>query len=88
MRDRITQGIYSLLDYTGIMLVFHRHIKATEHYLEYHQNQMCWHEVVETIFSTRNPKKCGTKFIIDNERTYILFEKKGDTIWIINAKRK
>lgn len=87
MKPHIPQSLYSLLYYTSVSLVFFRKIEPSEHYLENHQHQMRWEEVVERIFKTKNPKKKGNKFIIEDENTYILFEIKNQTLWVINAKR-
>lgn len=59
-------------------------IRPTRHYLEHHQD-VPWHKVVEIILKTKNPRKKGNKFEIENS-CYILFEIKENILYIINAK--
>lgn len=71
-----------------IAVVYFTEIKPTEHYLEEHQREVPWHEVVEVILTTKNPRKKGDKFEIENDKYYLLFEIKGNVLYVINAKHQ
>ena len=81
------KGIYSLLDYLSVSLVYFIRIEKTDHYTEHHEHDVPWHEVIELIVSTKNPRKKGDKFQIEKGGYYLLFEIKGKTVYVINAKR-
>ena len=62
-------------------------IKPSEHYLDNHAQDVLWNKVIEIIFRTKNPRKKGTKFEIENGDYYLLFEIKDDVLYVINAKK-
>ena len=68
-------------------MVYFTDIKPSEHYLENHAQNVSFDKVVEIIFKTKNPRKKGTKFEIEDGDYYILFEIKDNVLYIINAKR-
>ena len=68
-------------------MVYFTKIEPTEHYLREHAHEVPWAEVVEIIFTAKSPRKKGDKFEIENDKYYILFEIKDDTLYVINAKR-
>ena len=67
-------------------MVYFTDIKPTAHYLEDSTNNLGWGKVVEIIFATKNPRKKGDKFEIEQDTYYILFEIKGNILYVINAK--
>jgi hypothetical protein len=79
--------LYSLLYYTSVILIHFSRIRATSHYLEEHARDVPWQKAVEIILSTKNPRKNGSRFEIDQDGYYILFEIKDKVLYIINAKR-
>lgn len=87
----IWKSLYSQLDYIFIALtaslVFYREILPSKHYLEEHTKDVPWEKVVEIIFATKNPRKKGSKFEIESNGYYVLFEAKKGTIYVINAKK-
>ncbi len=68
-------------------MVYFTWIRKTKHYKEHHEAEVPWHVVVELIITTKNPRKKGTKFEIELDGYYILFEIKSRTLWVINAKK-
>lgn len=68
-------------------MVYFTSIEPTEHYLKEHAQEVPWHEVVEIIFSTKNPRKKGDKFEIVCRGYYVLFELRNNVIYVVNAKR-
>ncbi len=68
-------------------MVYFTEIKPTEHYLENHQDDVPWSKVIEIILTTKNPRKKGTKYEIERNEYYLLFEIKGNVLWVINAKK-
>ena len=68
-------------------MVYFKEIKSTEHYKQEHERDVPWHTVIEIILSTKNPRKKGDKFEIENENYYVLFEIKDNTLYVINAKK-
>ena len=68
-------------------MVFFTRIEPTAHYLEKHINEVPWERVIELIFTTKCQKKKGTKFEIEKEGYYILFEIKDNVLYVINAKK-
>lgn len=64
-------------------------IRKTGHYIQHHEENFPWSDVVSVIFqSSKNMKKKGNKIEIETKRHYILCELKGGTLWVINAKRR
>ncbi len=69
-------------------MVYFTRIKPTRHYLEEHQDDVPWEKAVEIIFTTKNPRKKGSKFEIEKDGYYLLFEIKNNTAHVINAKKR
>jgi len=69
-------------------LVYFKDIKKTEHYIAEHEREVPWHEVIEIILTTKNPRKKGDRIEIKNGRYYVLCELKDQVLWVINAKRR
>ena len=69
-------------------MVYFREIRATEHYVEEHEHEVPWHDVIRIIVTTKNPRKKGNKFEIEQEGYYLLFEIKEKVLYVINAKRQ
>ena len=82
-----SKSINSLFYYICVNLVYFRKIEPTAHYLEHHASQSPWHDVVEVILKTNNPRKKGNRYEIETPHCYILFEIKDKTLRVINAKR-
>ena len=68
-------------------MVYFTSIKPTKHYLDHHSKNVPWDKVVEIIFTTKNPRKNGSKFEIENDGYYILFKIEKATLYVINAKK-
>ena len=68
-------------------MVYFTEIRPTEHYLENHASDVPWEKVVKLIFTTKNPRKKGEKFEIENVEYYLLFEVQNGILFVINAKR-
>ena len=68
-------------------MVYFTEIQPTQHYLEEHAEDVPWDKVVELIFTIKNPRKKGTKFEIEKDGYYLLFEIKNTVLYVINAKR-
>ena len=68
-------------------MVYFTEIQPSEHYIEYHEKDVPWHKVIEIIFNTKNPRKKGDKFEIEDENYYVLFEIKNNVLYVINAKK-
>jgi len=68
-------------------MVYFIDMEPTEHYLENHEKDVPWDEIVEIILSTKNPRKKENKFEIKKEGYYILFEIKENILYVINAKK-
>ena len=77
---------YTTLMQYGDNVVYFTDIKPSEHYLEHHAKDVPWDKVVEIIFKTKNPRKKGTKFEIEDGECYLLFEIKDNVLYVINAK--
>ncbi len=69
-------------------MVHFRSVRKTWHYIEKHEREVPWDKVVELIFTTKNPRKKGDVFEIENDKHYVLFSIEEGTLWVINAKRK
>lgn len=69
-------------------MVYFTDIKPTQHYIDEHEKDVPWHEVVEIILTTKNPRRKDNKFEIEKEKYYVLFEIKDNILYIINAKRR
>ena len=78
--------LYSIIYYILTTLIFFTEIKPSRHYLEEHQYEVPWHEVVEVILRTKNPKKNGDTYEIKNGY-YIIFAIRKGKLVVINAKR-
>ena len=68
-------------------MVYFTEIRPSEHYLEHHAKDVPWDTAVAIILRTKNPRKKGTKFEIENDQYYILFEIKDTILYVINAKK-
>ena len=68
-------------------MVYFTEIEPTDHYTKQHEKEVPWYKVIEIIFTTKNPRKKGDKFEIENDDYYILFEIKDNILYVINAKR-
>ena len=68
-------------------MIYYESIEPTKHYIEHHQQEVPWIKVIEILFKTKNPKKKGDKFEIENDGYYILFEIKEKVLYVINAKK-
>ncbi|MGV8162250.1 MAG: hypothetical protein ACP5N2_02860 [Candidatus Nanoarchaeia archaeon] len=69
-------------------MVYFTSIQPTNHYIEEHEKDVPWNEVIEVILFTKNPRKKDGKFEIDNDKYYLLFKIENQTVFVINAKRK
>jgi len=69
-------------------MVHFNEIVPTRHYLEEHQDDLPWHEVVSLIMTIKNPRKKGDKYEIDDGHHYLLFKIEEGKLKVINAKRK
>ncbi len=64
-------------------------IKKSKHYVEEHEQDVPWSEVVALILrSMKNMRKKGNKIEIENKRYYALCEIIDSELYVINAKRK
>ena len=68
-------------------MVIFTDIKPTRHYLKEHIKAVPWDKAVEIILTTKNPRKKGDKFEIENDDYYLLFEIRNNILYIINAKK-
>lgn len=68
-------------------MVYFKRLKKTRHYIEYHEQQFPWLEVVKIIRETKNPRRKEDKFEIKTEKYYVLFGMKNKKVYVINAKR-
>jgi hypothetical protein len=68
-------------------MVYFTEIQPSQHYLEEHAEDVPWDNVVELIFTIKNPRKKGDKFEIEHDGYYILFEIKETVLYVINAKK-
>lgn len=88
---RIGKGLYSHLDYIFVAiitsLVFFTRIEPSRHYLKEHAKDVPWHEAVEIILATKNPRKKNGKFEIETSKYYVLFEVENGVLYVINAKQ-
>lgn len=69
-------------------MIYFQRIQKTKHYVDNHEREVPWHEVVEAIFATKNPRRNGVVFEIDNEKIYVIFKVEKSILSVINAKRK
>ncbi len=70
-------------------MVYFTGIKKTEHYIEDHEKQVPFFEVIKIINrNSKNIRKKDNKFEIETNKYYVLFEIIDNTAYIINAKRK
>ena len=70
-RPQKTKAFNSLIDYICVGLVYFKSIVPTEHYLEHHVNDMPWAEVIHKLVTTKNPRKKGDNYEIDDGTCYI-----------------
>lgn len=70
------------------LVVYFTDIRTTHHYIKDHEREIPWGEVVWIVSNTKNPRKKGDKFEIENSDCYILFKVRSKTAYIINAKRQ
>ena len=68
-------------------MVYYESIVPTEHYIENHQKEVSWEKVLDIISKTKNPRKNGDKYEIDEDGYYILFKIEDGILYVINAKR-
>ena len=68
-------------------MVYFTEIKATKHYMNEHSKEVPWSKVVEIIFKTKNPRKNGATFEIEQDGYYLIFSIKNNVLLVINAKR-
>ncbi len=68
-------------------MVYFTDIQPTDHYLKEHAKDVPWDKVVEIIFATKNPRKKGDKFEIEEYGCYILFKIENNILYVINAKK-
>ena len=71
----------------GDGMVYFKEIRPTDHYLQEHEQDVPWNRVVEIIMATKNPRKKGGKFEIETNDEYVLFERRENIIYVINAKK-
>ncbi len=76
----------AFIDYQGTYMLI-KEIRKTEHYKEFHENQVPWDEVVRAILSTKHRRKKGDRLQIETNSLYILCKRQGTILWVINAKR-
>jgi len=70
-------------------MAYFREIRKSEHYRKFHEENVPWSEVVETIFSaSKRMRKKGGRIEIEDRKHYVLCELKNNALWVINAKRK
>ncbi len=70
-------------------MVYFTDIKKTQHYIEYHEKQVPWFEVISMISQSQKIiRKKDSKLEIENENYYILCEMINNTLYVINANRK
>jgi len=63
-------------------MVYFTDIRPTEHYLRHHAHEVPWHEVVNILFTTKNPRKKGANYEIENGH-YILFTVHNNILYVI-----
>jgi len=68
-------------------MVYFKEIRPTVHYSTEHEREVPWHKVVEIILTTKNPRRKGSKFEIEQNGYYILFAITNKVLYVINAKR-
>lgn len=82
------KSIYSIFYYISAILIFFTRIRPSKHYLDEHEREVPWHEVIEVILTTKDPRKRHGCYQVENDRYYILFRIKDGELVVINAKRK
>lgn len=68
-------------------MVYFTEIQPTDHYRKEHEKDVPWDKVFEIIFTTKNPRKKGSKYEIEKDGYYVLFEIKENVLYVINAKK-
>jgi len=70
-------------------MVYFEVIKKTKHYINEHEDDVPWSEVINVITkSSKNMRKKRSKIEIKNRNYYILGKIEKKTLFIINAKRR
>ncbi len=70
-------------------MVYFTDIKKTRHYIEEHEKDVPWFEVIKIIFaSSKTIRKKKNRLEIENKKYYILCKLENNTLYVINAKRK
>ena len=69
-------------------MVYFKEIRPTIHYLNEHQKEVSWEEVIRIILTTKNPRKKGETFEIETQEHYIVFAVYDGILFVINAKRR
>ena len=71
------------------MQLYFKAIKKSKYYVNEHEKDIPWSEVVAVIFrSAKNMRKKGNKIEIENQHYYLLCEIIDKELYVINAKRK
>lgn len=63
-------------------------IVPTKHYERFHEREVPWEQVIRAIFTTKRKRKGQNIFEFKSKKFYVLCCKEGDTLKVINAKRK
>ena len=61
-------------------------MKPTKHYQEEHETDVPLDKVADIVLRTKNPRKNGETYEIENEGYYIVFKIEKNILWVINAK--
>jgi len=70
-------------------MVYFEAIKKTKHYINEHEDDVPWSEVINVITkSSKNMRKKRGKIEIKNRNYYIVGKIEKKTLFIINAKRR
>lgn len=67
--------------------MYFKSIKKTDHYKLNHESEVPWSEVLRVLRNCKVKRKVRDKVRIVYDGCYLLCELKGDTIYVINAKR-
>tara|TARA_Y100000310_G_scaffold268673_1_gene281384 strand:- start:4466 stop:4690 length:225 start_codon:yes stop_codon:yes gene_type:complete len=68
-------------------MVYFKEIQPTEHYIKEHSKEVPWSKVIELIFKTKNPRKNGATYEIEQDGYYVVFSIKNNILKVINAKK-
>ena len=70
-------------------MVYFDEIRKSKHYVEKHEDEVPWFEVVRVIFkSSKNMRKKGNRIEIEDGKYYILCKLENKVLFVINAKTK